>query len=126
MENFKTNLFDIEIILSPKGTGTIDEDYLISTVFNSIQKIRGEKSRITYFDIGANQGNFSFLPLWDNSIDCYSFEPNPKMFEILIENVKLNSLENNVRAFNIGVSDKNQKLDSFFFDLARQPFTKIN
>ena len=30
MENFKTNLFDIEIILSPKGTGTIDEDYLIS------------------------------------------------------------------------------------------------
>ena len=111
MENFKTNLFDIEIILSPKGTGIIDEDYLISTVFNSIQKIRGEKSRITYFDIGANQGNFSFLPLWDNSIDCYSFEPNPKMFEILIENVKLNSLENNVRAFNIGVSDKNQKLD---------------
>ena len=111
MENFKTNLFDIEIILSPKGTGKIDEDYLISTVFNSIQKIRGEKSRITYFDIGANQGNFSFLPLWDNSIDCYSFEPNPKMFEILIENVKLNSLENNVRAFNIGVSDKNQKLD---------------
>ena len=110
MENFKTHLFDREIILSPKGTGGIDEDYLIATVFNSIQKIKGEKSKITYLDIGANQGNFSLLPLFDPSIICYGFEPNPAMFEIFTENIKLNSLEKNVKAFNIGVSNTIEKL----------------
>jgi FkbM family methyltransferase len=110
MENFKTILFDREIILSSKGTGGIDESNLIATVFNSIQKIKGERNRITYLDIGANQGNFSLLPLFDPSIICYGFEPNPAMFEILTENIKLNSLEKNVRPFNIGVSNKIEKL----------------
>jgi FkbM family methyltransferase len=111
MENFKTTtLFDKTIFLSSKGTGAIDEDNIIATVFNSIQKVRGDKEKITYFDIGANQGNFSLLPLWDSSITCYGFEPNPAMYEILNENIKLNSLENNVRAFNIGVSNNIEKL----------------
>jgi FkbM family methyltransferase len=112
MENFKTTtLFDKTIFLSPNGTGAIDEGNIIETVFNAIQKVKGDKEKITYFDIGANQGNFSLLPLWDSSIACYGFEPNPAMYEILNENIKLNSLENNVRTFNIGVSDVNKKLE---------------
>lgn len=110
MENFKTTLFGKEILLSLKADPEIGEMNIIATVFNSIKTIKGEKNKITYFDIGANQGNFSLLPLWDNSIACYSFEPNPKMFEILNENIKLNGLDQNVKAFNVGLSDKNQKL----------------
>jgi FkbM family methyltransferase len=111
MENFKkTTLFGKEILLSPNGTGAIDEDNIIATVFNAIQKVKGDKEKITYFDIGANQGNFSLLPLWDSSITCYGFEPNPVMYEIFNENIKLNSLENNVKGFNIGVSNNIEKL----------------
>jgi FkbM family methyltransferase len=111
MENFKkSTLFGKEIFLSPNGTGGIDEYNIIETVFNAIQKVKGDKKKITYFDIGANQGNFSLLPLFDPSIICYGFEPNPPMFEILTENIKLNSLEKNVKAFNIGVSNTIEKL----------------
>jgi hypothetical protein len=46
MENFKkSTLFGKEIFLSPNGTGGIDEYNIIETVFNAIQKVKGDKKK---------------------------------------------------------------------------------
>lgn len=67
-------------------------------------------------DIGSNVGWYSLLikNLYKNAT-VYSFEPAPRTYERLINNMRLNghSTEN---AFNIGFYDKKSKLD-FYYDI---------
>lgn len=57
-------------------------------------------------DIGANIGNHSiYLSEIFNKV--YSFEPNPKIFDIL----KINSSNTNIIPLNFGLSDVNNRLD---------------
>lgn len=61
-------------------------------------------------DIGAHAGIFTILAsYYAKKGKVYSFEPMKENFELLKENIRLNSA-NNVQAINKAVSDKNGKL----------------
>jgi FkbM family methyltransferase len=62
-----------------------------------------EKSVI---DIGANIGNHTIVYSNFTNKTVYSFEPQPEMYNILNENVKINGCDN-VQTFNYAISDKN-------------------
>lgn len=56
-------------------------------------------------DIGANVGNHTVFFAKVMSGFVYSFEPQHTLFSILKENVRLNSIEDRVALYNIGLSD---------------------
>ncbi|HJF83834.1 FkbM family methyltransferase [Helicobacter pullorum] len=75
-------------------------------------------------DIGANIGYYSLL----SALDCgvkkiYSFEAIDDTYEALIENIKLNKMENRVSAYNIGVSDSIKEVS---FLVQSKSFSGIN
>lgn len=56
---------------------------------------------MNYLDCGANIGNHSlFFACISNANMIFSFEGNPKTFEILKKNIELNALENRVNIYN--------------------------
>lgn len=58
-------------------------------------------------DIGANIGSHTLY--WAKERQAkkiYSFEPFKRMFDILKKNIELNSLEDTVTIFNVGLSDE--------------------
>lgn len=69
-----------------------------------------------FFDIGANIGIFSLYAShkFDN-IEIFSFEPVSENFAALVSNIKLNNM-NNVKPFNIGISDQNRLMDLYIND----------
>jgi FkbM family methyltransferase len=65
-------------------------------------------------DVGAHLGVFSILAAKkfpDASV--YSFEPDPRNFELLSRNISLNGLEDRIHQFQVAISSKNGIL-SFF------------
>ena len=59
------------------------------------------------FDIGANTGSFCLLSKFHSGLECFAFEPNPKIFNILQRNIRLNNLQNKVSSHNIALSNTN-------------------
>jgi FkbM family methyltransferase len=57
-------------------------------------------------DIGANTGQFIFFQLFKSDVNLICFEPLPKVYEVLKNNILLNNL-NKVKSFNIALSNKN-------------------
>lgn len=68
----------------------------------------------TFIDIGANIGLFSILASQKVSTTgkIIAFEPTPKTFKRLQENIKLNKCKN-IEAREIGLSDSNGELEFF-------------
>ena len=66
------------------------------------------KPSLAFYDIGANTGYYGIFAAFmgQGSIKVYSFEPQKNCCETLAESVRLNGLENSVRIFNFGLSDK--------------------
>ncbi|GBU08602.1 methyltransferase [Bacteroidales bacterium] len=65
----------------------------------------------TFFDIGANVGLFSLLaaPIVGEQGKIYAFEPTPKTFDRLCENIDLNSFKA-IKPIQVGLSDSKGKL----------------
>ncbi|EAJ5474951.1 FkbM family methyltransferase [Campylobacter jejuni] len=59
-------------------------------------------------DIGANVGNHSLF-LASKGIEVIAFEANPKLCEIIKENIKINNFEDKITLFNYGLSNKREK-----------------
>jgi FkbM family methyltransferase len=59
----------------------------------------------TFIDVGANIGTYSILLSIYSGCNSHSFEPDLKNFQLFVENIKLNKLENQVFAYNMAVSD---------------------
>ncbi len=116
MNHFKSSFLGNEILLSDKCNsiwgasrgGSIYDEQLIYNFYNHIIFNR---ETINFFDIGSNTGSFIFLPLLNSSIKCFAFEPNPKAYDALCENIKLNGLENNVSPNNIGIWNEAKELE---------------
>jgi FkbM family methyltransferase len=56
-------------------------------------------------DIGAQSGAFTLLSKFFPKTKWYAFEPDPNNYDLLIENLEINSITN-VIPFNIGISNK--------------------
>ena len=69
------------------------------------------RSSDLFFDIGANLGVYSVLASGVKGCKSFAFEPIPKTFQKLIEQIRINKLEELVCCINKGVSDKNNFLD---------------
>lgn len=59
-------------------------------------------------DIGANIGNHTVVYSNFTNGTVYSFEPQKEIYDILLENIKINKCDN-VKAFNFGISDREDK-----------------
>lgn len=59
-----------------------------------------------FVDIGANVGSYTILACAAKGARGYCFEPVPATFQRLMDNIRLNDLCSRVKAFNIGLSDK--------------------
>jgi FkbM family methyltransferase len=64
-----------------------------------------DNKQYNIIDIGAQSGLYSLYAKFLPNSNFYSFEPFPDTFACLNENLKLNKI-NNVKTFNIGLSDK--------------------
>lgn len=56
-----------------------------------------------FIDVGANAGSYTILASAVIGSKTIAFEPIPKTYTKLIDNIRLNSLENLVTSFNLGV-----------------------
>lgn len=63
----------------------------------------------TALDIGANIGNHSVF-FAETFSEVFSFEPNPKTFELLKFNANFNSSKGSIKPYNLGLSSKNTAL----------------
>jgi len=59
---------------------------------------------INIIDIGAQSGLYTLYAKWLPNCHFYSYEPNPETFSLLVENIKLNSI-NNVTLINKGLGE---------------------
>ena len=62
-----------------------------------------------FIDVGANLGNHTLFFSKIMGKECYSFEPNDKVYSALVENITLNVLEKNVKCFNTALGNKSGK-----------------
>jgi len=97
-------------LINNEMSRTYEKD--VSKMFHWMESISlPEKSVI--FDIGANIGLFSlaYANLFPNST-VYGFEPVPFIYEIYLENIKLNNknIKDRIIPFEIGFSNKLQRL----------------
>jgi FkbM family methyltransferase len=69
-------------------------------------------------DVGANIGTFSLMmsKYISEKSHIYAFEP--VYSEIFAMNVKQNDLEDKIKVYPIGLSDKNEKLEGFIIDFS--------
>jgi FkbM family methyltransferase len=92
------NLADRFILFMPKFYDPC-EFYMLSKILSS---------ESVFIDIGANVG---FYSLWaskfiTNSGKIIAIEPNPKIFERLIDNISFNQKEDTITALQVGVADR--------------------
>ena len=63
----------------------------------------------TVVDCGSSVGLFTMIAL-KNGAHVYAFEANPKTFEVLKENVAMNSFHKNAHIFNEGLSSESEEM----------------
>lgn len=66
------------------------------------------------FDIGGNFGWYSLVIAKARKVKLYTFEPVPRTFGYLVQNVSLNGL-GNIELFNFGFSDKEENLCFYYY-----------
>lgn len=78
------------------------------------KKLLSGNGRATFVDIGAHIGYFTVYAglLMGKAGKVVSIEPNPDYHRQVLKNIKINSLEENTRAFRIGLSDKTGKAET--------------
>lgn len=93
------------------GSSRHGQIYELNLVQEFFRRLNNLNPTPTFIDIGANTGSYSLLPIANDNINCYAFEPNPVAFDILSENVELNQLMDKVKLFNNGIWSENKMLD---------------
>ena len=66
-----------------------------------------------FLDIGACIGTYSIL-MARNGLKCHAFEPMPENFAALLQNVRLNGLENNIRCHQIALGSEECRSEFIF------------
>jgi FkbM family methyltransferase len=60
-------------------------------------------------DVGASTGSYSLLTTLHPGMRVFAFEPNPSVYEILLENIKRNGVEDRVTPYCIALYDEDGK-----------------
>lgn len=83
---------------------------LINIIF--FQKIYGKiKNQKVILEIGGNRGYFSVYSAMANTkAKVFVFEPDPRAFDLLSQNIKLNKLTDRVNIYNEAVAAKKQMM----------------
>ncbi len=80
-----------------------------------------------FFDIGGNIGFYSVLAAITNSqIKVKTFEPVPKMHQLLVKNIVLNNLTERVEALNLGLSDREGTVSFFVYPFGGTNSSMVN
>ncbi len=74
----------------------------------TIKWIRSFEKKSLFFDVGANVGVYSIFAAINNSSKVYSFEPESNNFQVLMQNIITNNLNDLIMPFQIGISDKTE------------------
>lgn len=79
----------------------------------------------TIIDIGANIGGYSvFAATTSRNTKVYAYEPMPKSYKLLLENIQINRLENNIIPFNLGGSSTKERR-RLFLSTGGSPFHSL-
>lgn len=111
-QNSKINLQDFAYkengIMNWESFELSGESFLVN---NFLKKKIGENSTPIFFDIGANNGNYSLLmnKAFLNA-KIYAFEPLKAPYKTLTERT---NLTNNISCFNIGFGSKREKIEIY-------------
>ncbi len=73
------------------------------------QYIQNLNSSSCIVDFGAQGGSFSIFMAHRLKCSVFSFEPEPNNYQLLLENINLNSLSTLIKPFNYAISDQNKK-----------------
>jgi FkbM family methyltransferase len=108
----KVKFTEKTFLLVKKGmTGATGNIYLGLHEFNDMGfLLHFLKPNDVFFDIGANVGSYTILASGHCGANTYCFEPIVSTFSSLVENVKLNTIENLVNCNNIGLGENEEKL----------------
>ncbi|MCX6736555.1 MAG: FkbM family methyltransferase [Candidatus Parcubacteria bacterium] len=90
----------------------VDSD-TITVIF--IKKDYGKiKDNSIIIDIGANIGVLSvFAASTSKNTIVYAYEPMPRSYDLLLENISINKLEKNILPFKLGIGAKKEKRKLF-------------
>lgn len=77
------------------------------SIFNFFKDVKLEKS-YNIIDIGAQSGLYSLFAKFLTKSNFYAFEPYPLTYNLLVDNLRLNNIQN-VETFNIGISNTKEK-----------------
>jgi len=89
--------------LQVMGSSRNGQIYELNMVADFHRRMVTRNPKATFLDIGANTGSYALIPLVNKDLTCHAFEPNPKAFEVLSENVEINNLGDNVKIYNNGM-----------------------
>jgi len=105
----KNETFEVDGFIMKKGrttrysilTGMLNDPSITHLIKHEV------KSGMKVFDVGSNIGETTclFSKQVGNSGHVYAFEPDPSLFKILKENIKLNNLQN-VSLYPLAISDQ--------------------
>lgn len=88
-QSFYTGLYNISLLGMNYGGGSYIED---SGELNALHQLKiklGNRSKLTFFDVGANVGNYSLQisSIFSGVFKIYAFEPSLETFKLLSKNV---------------------------------------
>lgn len=82
------------------------KNFFEKDILDSVAKILPPPKKGIFLDIGSNIGNHTLYLFQNNLIQsAYCFEPVQDTFRILEKNISINSLQNKVKLFNVGVGE---------------------
>jgi len=58
-----------------------------------------------FIDVGANAGSYTILACGAIGANCYCFEPVPATYSRLVDNIRLNNLQDKIHCMNIGIGE---------------------
>lgn len=74
------------------------------------ERLKNEKNKFLFIDIGANQGLYSIIAAKNKkNIRSYAFEPVKKTYNLLRENIKINNINNKCLPLNLAISSNEKR-----------------
>jgi len=82
----------------------VDDEAAIQEIFEEdVYRVNEILKGGVVIDLGAHIGTLTLRCAKERDCFVYAYEPNPHSYNLLVENVKLNHLQNKVKTFNLAI-----------------------